>query len=186
MWKKRSRTQFAFDAEKVFLAATQPLAAVYGYFRTTPSGLSSDEVERRQAQYGRNEVEHERRKNPVTMFIRAFINPFIGILTLLIVVSYVLDVWMAAPEEKEWTTILIIATMILLSVIIRFCQDWRASRSSEALRKMVKNTCSVKRAGREVEELPIEELVPGDIVTLAAGDMIPADVRVIETKDCRY
>lgn len=48
MWKKRSRTQFAFDAEKVFLAATQPLAAVYGYFRTTPSGLSSDEVERRQ------------------------------------------------------------------------------------------------------------------------------------------
>lgn len=181
--EKRSRTQFAFDAEKVFLAATQPLAAVYGYFRTTPSGLSSDEVERRQAQYGRNEVEHERRKNPVTMFIRAFINPFIGILTLLIVVSYVLDVWMAAPEEKEWTTILIIATMILLSVIIRFCQDWRASRSSEALRKMVKNTCSVKRAGREVEELPIEELVPGDIVTLAAGDMIPADVRVIETKD---
>lgn len=156
---------------------------MYGYFRTTPSGLSSDEVERRQAQYGRNEVEHERRKNPVTMFIRAFINPFIGILTLLIVVSYVLDVWMAAPEEKEWTTILIIATMILLSVIIRFCQDWRASRSSEALRKMVKNTCSVKRAGREVEELPIEELVPGDIVTLAAGDMIPADVRVIETKD---
>lgn len=148
-----------------------------------PSGLSSDEVERRQAQYGRNEVEHERRKNPVTMFIRAFINPFIGILTLLIVVSYVLDVWTAAPEEKEWTTILIIATMILLSVIIRFCQDWRASRSSEALRKMVKNTCSVKRAGREVEELPIEELVPGDIVTLAAGDMIPADVRVIETKD---
>lgn len=183
MWKKRSRTQFAFDAEKVFLAATQPLAAVYGYFRTTPSGLSSDEVERRQAQYGRNEVEHERRKNPVTMFIRAFINPFIGILTLLIVVSYVLDVWTAAPEEKEWTTILIIATMILLSVIIRFCQDWRASRSSEALRKMVKNTCSVKRAGREVEELPIEGLVPGDIVTLAAGDMIPADVRVIETKD---
>lgn len=183
MWKKRSRTQFAFDAGKVFLAATQPLAAVYGYFRTTPSGLSSDEVERRQAQYGRNEVEHERRKNPVTMFIRAFINPFIGILTLLIVVSYVLDVWTAAPEEKEWTTILIIATMILLSVIIRFCQDWRASRSSEALRKMVKNTCSVKRAGREVEELPIEELVPGDIVTLAAGDMIPADVRGIETKD---
>ena len=183
MWKKRSRTQFAFDAGKVFLAATQPLAAVYGYFRTTPSGLSSDEVERRQAQYGRNEVEHERRKNPVTMFIRAFINPFIGILTLLIVVSYVLDVWTAAPEEKEWTTILIIATMILLSVIIRFCQDWRASRSSEALRKMVKNTCSVKRAGREVEELPSEELVPGDIVTLAAGDMIPADVRVIETKD---
>ena len=183
MWKKRSRTQFAFDAGKVFLAATQPLAAVYGYFRTTPSGLSSDEVERRQAQYGRNEVEHERRKNPVTMFIREFINPFIGILTLLIVVSYVLDVWTAAPEEKEWTTILIIATMILLSVIIRFCQDWRASRSSEALRKMVKNTCSVKRAGREVEELPIEELVPGDIVTLAAGDMIPADVRVIETKD---
>lgn len=165
------------------MAATQPLATAYGYFRTAPCGLNAEEVEQRQAHYGRNEIEHEKRKNPVTMFIKAFINPFIGVLTTLTVISYVINVWMAEPEEKEWTSIIIIATMILLSVIIRFWQDWRASLSSEALQKMVKNTCSVRRKETGVSEIPIEELVPGDIVMLAAGDMIPADLRIMETKD---
>ena len=183
MWKKQNKTRFTFDAEKVFLAATQPLATAYGYFQTTPGGLSPKEVERRQSHYGKNEIEHEKRKNPVTMFIRAFINPFIGILTTLIVISYILDVWMAAPDEKDWSSIIIIATMILLSAIIRFWQDWKASLSSEALQKMVKNTCSVQRSGPGVTEVPIEELVPGDIVMLAAGDMIPADMRITQTKD---
>ena len=76
MWKKQDKTRFTFNAEKVFLAATQPLATAYGYFQTHPCGLSLKEVERRQSYYGKNEVEHEKRKNPVTMFIRAFINPF--------------------------------------------------------------------------------------------------------------
>lgn len=183
MWKKRNKTRIAFNAEKVFLAATQPLAAVYGHLQTAPCGLSSKEAERRQSYYGKNEIEHEKRKNPVTMFIKAFINPFIGILTTLIVISYVLDVWMAAPDEKDWTSIIIIATMILLSAVIRFWQDWRASLSSEALQKMVINTCSARRGEQGTIEIPIEELVPGDIVMLAAGDMIPADMRIIETKD---
>lgn len=183
MWKRQNKTRFTFNAEKVFLAATQPLATAYGYFETSPGGLSPKEVERRQAYYGKNEIEHEKRKNPVTMFIRAFINPFIGILTTLIVISYVLDVWMAAPDEKDWTSILIIATMILLSAIIRFWQDWKASLSSEALQKMVINTCSARRSEQGITEIPIEELVPGDIVMLAAGDMVPADMRILETKD---
>lgn len=183
MWKKRNKTRIAFNAEKVFLAATQPLAAVYGHLQTAPCGLSSKEAERRQSYYGKNEIEHEKRENPVTMFIKAFINPFIGILTTLIVISYVLDVWMAAPDEKDWTSIIIIATMILLSAVIRFWQDWRASLSSEALQKMVINTCSARRGEQGTIEIPIEELVPGDIVMLAAGDMIPADMRIIETKD---
>lgn len=180
---KRLQTNFAFNAENVFLAATQPLATVYSYFQTTPDGLCPSEIEKRQIQYGKNIVAHEKRKNPLTMFIKAFINPFIGILTTLIVISYVLDVWFASPENKDWTTIIIIATMILLSVFIRFWQDWRAHVSSEALKRMVKNTCSVKRDKTEIEEIPLEQLVPGDIVRLTAGDMIPADVRIIETKD---
>lgn len=183
MWMKRNNTRVPFNAEKVFLAATQPLATACGYFQTTPCGLSPKEAERRQSYYGKNEVEHEKRKNPVTMFIKAFINPFIGILTTLIVISYILDVWMAAPDEKDWSSIIIIATMILLSAIIRFWQDWKASLSSGALQKMVKNTCSVRRGQQDVTEIPIEELVPGDVVMLAAGDMVPADIRIIETKD---
>ena len=178
MWKKKKRKeQFAFNAEKVFLAATQPLGSVFSYFQTSRIGLTADEVEKRQSVYGRNEVEHEKKKNPLSTFIKAFINPFIGVLTGLVVISFVLDVLLAAPGEQDWTAIVIISTMVIFSAILRFCQEWKANASSEALLKMVTNTCYVKRAGNHDEEINIAELVPGDVV------MIPADIRIIEAKD---
>ncbi|MFQ6911408.1 MAG: magnesium-translocating P-type ATPase [Bacteroides faecis] len=184
MWKrKQSKEQFAFNAEKVFLAAGQPLESVFSYFRTTPMGLTSEEVEKRQSLFGKNEVVHEKRKKPLLMFARAFINPFVGVLTALVAVSFVMDVMMAAPGDQDWTSIIIVTTMIVLSAILRFSQEWKANRSSEALQKMVTNTCYVKRTGVPEGEISIEELVPGDIVMLAAGDMIPADLRIIESKD---
>ena len=81
------------------------------------------------------------------MFAKAFINPFVGVLTVLVAISFIMDVWMADPEEQEWTSIIVVTTMIVLSAILRFCQEWKANRSSEALQKMVTNTCYVKRAG---------------------------------------
>lgn len=117
------------------------------------------------------------------MFAKAFINPFVGVLTALVAISFVMDVLMAVPGDQDWTSIIIVTTMIVLSAILRFTQEWKASRSSEALQKMVTNTCYVKRTGIPEGEIRIEELVPGDIVMLAAGDMIPADIRIIEAKD---
>ena len=184
MWKrKKSNEQFAFNAEKVFLAAAQPLESVFNYFRTTQFGLNEDEVEKRQSLFGKNEVVHERKKKPLIMFAKAFINPFVGVLTALVIISFVMDVLMAAPGDQDWTSIIIVTTMIVLSAILRFSQEWKANRSSEALQKMVTNTCYVKRRGVPDGEISIEELVPGDIVMLAAGDMIPADIRIIESKD---
>ncbi|MDE5709456.1 MAG: magnesium-translocating P-type ATPase [Alistipes sp.] len=183
MWKRRKKSLSTFNAEKVFLAAGQPLAAVFNYFQTSPDGLDSAEVARRQSLYGKNEVEHERRENPLTMFVKAFINPFIGVLTGLVVISYLLDVYLAEPAEQDWTAIIIISTMVVLSAILRFWQEWKASVSSAALQRMVTNTCAVKRAGRETEEIGIDALVPGDLVLLSAGDMVPADLRIVESKD---
>ncbi len=117
------------------------------------------------------------------MFVKAFINPFIGVLTALVVISVFLDVIMAEEGDKDWTTIIIITTMIVLSAVLRFSQEWKANQAGEALKKMVTNTCYVRRKGQADEEIPIEEIVPGDIVMLSAGDMIPADMRVIESKD---
>lgn len=184
MWKRRkSKETSTFNAEKVFLAATQPLNAVYSYFQTSKGGLTHEEIENRQLIHGRNEVEHEQKKNPVSTFIKAFINPFIGVLTILVVISFVLDVLLANPGEQDWTAIFIILTMVIASTILRFCQEWKANASSEALLKMVTNTCYVRRAGQHDEEINIAELVPGDLVMIAAGDMIPADLRIIEAKD---
>lgn len=184
LWKKKKgATLAAFNAEKVFLAASQPLDAVYSYFQTQESGLTEYQVEKRQLHFGKNEIVHERRRHPLAMFIKAFINPFVGVLTALVIISFVLDVLMAPPGEQEWTSIIIVTTMIVLSAILRFSQEWKANVSSEALQKMVTNTCSVKRSGMPESEISIDELVPGDIVNLAAGDMIPADLRIIEAKD---
>ena len=165
------------------MAATQPLAAVYSYFQTNRIGLSADEVEKRQSLYGRNEVEHEKKKNPVSVFIKAFINPFIGVLTGLVITSFILDVLLAEPGEQDWTAIVIISVMVVASAILRFCQEWKANASSEALLKMATNTCHVRRVGRNHPEINIAELVPGDLVMIAAGDMIPADLRIVEAKD---
>ena len=126
---------------------------------------------------------HEQKKNPFIVFIKTFINPFIGVLTGLAVISLVIDVLMAEPGEQEWTGVVIIAVMVVCSAILRFWQEWKANEATDSLMKMVKNTCLVKRAGSGEEELDITELVPGDIVFLAAGDMIPADLRIIESKD---
>ena len=183
-WKKKlQQPQYALNSEKVFLTATQPAKSVYSYLQTTSLGLTRAEVEDRQLTYGKNEVVHEQKKNPFIVFIKTFINPFIGVLTGLAVISLVIDVLMAEPGEQEWTGVVIIAVMVVCSAILRFWQEWKANEATDSLMKMVKNTCLVKRAGSGEEELDITELVPGDIVFLAAGDMIPADLRIIESKD---
>ena len=182
--KKKIGPNSAFNAEKVFLAASQPVGSVFNYFQANPRGLSAEEVEIRRSEYGANEVEHEKKKNPVSTFVKAFINPFIGVLTILVIVSYVLDVAIAAPGEQDWTAIVIISVMVVSSSILRFWQEWKANVSSEALLKMVTNTCSVIRQDNDDTcEISITELVPGDVVRIAAGDMIPADVRIVEAKD---
>lgn len=184
MWKKKKqKEQFSFNTEKVFLAATQPLGSVFSYFQTSRIGLTPEEVEKRLSHYRKNEIEHEQKKNPFSTFIKAFINPFIGVLTGLVVISFFLDILLADPGEQDWTAIIIISTMVISSAILRFYQEWKANMSSEALLKMVTNTCYVKRSGTSDEEINIANLVPGDIVHIAAGDMIPADIRIIEAKD---
>ena len=184
IWRKKEKqkAQYQFNSERVFLVATQPAKTAYSYFQTSSVGLSEEEIGQRQSAYGKNEISREQKKNPLVLFIRTFINPFIGVLTALAVISLVIDVVMARPEDREWTAVLIIISMVVCSAILRFWQEWKASEATDSLMKMVKNTCFVKRFSGS-EEVDITELVPGDVVCLAAGDMIPADIRIIESKD---
>ena len=96
VWKKKLRSpQYTFNSEKVFLVATQPGKSIYSYLQTTKLGLTLGEVQERQSIYGTNEVVHEQKKNPFILFIKTFINPFIGVLTGLAIISLFLDVLMA-------------------------------------------------------------------------------------------
>lgn len=183
LFKKGEKKIIQFNSEKVFFVATQSIIKVYSYFNTSRTGLNDDDIEDRRKEYGKNEIAKERKDKGLIMFIKTFINPFIGILMALALVSVIIDVWLAKPDERDWTTVIIISTMVLFSAILRFIQELKSSKESEALKKMVKNTASVYREGNNSIEINISELVPGDIVYLAAGDMIPADIRIVESKD---
>lgn len=102
MWNtKKNKVQKTFNAERVLMAAKTPIEEVFAYFQTTSLGLVDEEVEKRQSLYGKNEIEHEKKKRPLVMLAKAFINPFVGVLTVLVAVSFVMDVWMADPADKD-------------------------------------------------------------------------------------
>lgn len=183
-FRKQQPTRALYNSEYARFASRQTLENVYRALNAHHAGLGIHDVESRQRKFGANIVEHEERTNPTKLFITAFINPFIGILTALVIISFILDVYLAEPGEQDWTTIIIITTMVVFSAILRFVQELKAGRSSNALLKMVTNTCYVERSTRERSgEIPVEQLVPGDLVLLSAGDMIPADIRIVESKD---
>ncbi|MDY0211806.1 MAG: magnesium-translocating P-type ATPase, partial [Desulfuromonadaceae bacterium] len=155
---------------------------------TSAQGLNDAEADALREQYGINEVEHER---PVTWWRHlwlSFNNPFNLLLTLLALVSYFTSDIQAA---------VVITSMVVLATLIRFVQERRSNRAALALKEQVSNTASVRRRTDAVAtpaaaaayrpeplvEIPIKQLVPGDIVALSAGDMIPADCRIMTATD---
>jgi Mg2+-importing ATPase len=164
-------------------ASKEDLMSVFETLGTTPEGLTESEVAERFKTYGRNTVAHERATAWPLMLLNNFRNPFILVLFVLGAVSY-------ATGDLRGTAV--VSVMVIVSVVMRFLQEYRSSRAAEALRAMVQTTATVtRRYHREGDdapvsgkrEVPFEELVPGDIVHLSAGDMIPADIRLVTSKD---
>lgn len=142
-------------------------------YQTSPSGLSEQMASKRLAEYGPNEVATQRPTPWFVLLIEAFKDPFVYVLALLMVVSAL---------TNDFEASLVMGVMILLSVGIRFIQEYRSQKASLALKELIETTCGITRDG-VTTEIPIDEVVPGDIVNLSTGDMIPADARFIWTKD---
>ena len=157
---------------------------VFALLNTTPGGLSDEGVIERRLQYGKNEVAHEKAPAWYVQFMHAFITPFNGILLFVSCISLCTDVIFAEPEDRSYKTVIVLLTMIFLSTVLRFWQEFRSNQAAEKLKAMVHTTTAVLRQSNEKpQELPVMDLVPGDIVYLAAGDMIPADLRLLTSKD---
>ena len=149
-----------------------------------PAGLTEAQVSERLAHYGPNEIAHEKPPTWYAQLFGSFLTPFNGVLFAVSVVSLFTDVILAAPEDRSFRTIIVLGTMVLLSTVLRFWQEFRSNRAAEELKAMVSSTTAVLRAGMQrPQEMPLSGLVPGDIVYLSAGDMLPADVRVLTAKD---
>lgn len=168
-------------------AATTPYETTLTSLATSPNGLSDRVVRHRQEADGLNEVHHDKPAPAVVQFLRTFLNPFILILLFLVLVMFFTDVVFIDPgDSPDYTGVATIGIMVLVSATLRFWQEYRSTRAAQVLQAMVSTTAAVTRNvdGTPVTgELPIEQIVRGDIVQLAAGDMIPADVRFLRTKD---
>jgi len=150
-----------------------PLPELLDALGATPAGLTSDEAERRLRRYGRNVLAQESRFAGLIGFLRFFANPLVVILLVASVVSIALHDQVGG---------LIIIAMVLLSVLLNFFMEFQARHAIEAIREQVATTAAVVRDGRE-QDLPIADLVPGDVVKLNAGDLVPADARLLDVKD---
>lgn len=142
-------------------------------FGTTVTGLHTDAVAQRLEQFGRNTVVQEKAARWWTYLLRAFNNAFILLLLALATV---------AALTRDFEAAVIISTMVLISAFLRFTQEYRSNLAAEKLKEMVETTATVTRDGVK-KEVPVDEIVPGDIVHLSAGDMIPADLRLLSSKD---
>ena len=170
-------------AADLFRAARLSTEEIFQEYQTNEAGIEQEEAEKRLEKYGWNEITHDRAPAWYVQLIEAFMNPFIGVLAIIALISMFTDVVLAAPGEKDYSTLLVILVMIGVSSLIRFWQEFRSNKAAEALKSMVKTTATVWRKDQGRKEIPIQELVPGDVIWLAAGDMLPADCRIIACKD---
>lgn len=170
--------------------ATHKVEDIKEYLNINLSGLTEDEVDESRDKYGSNKVKKEKKKSIPERLAEAFINPFTVVLICLAVVSTVTDIifpilHMFGNTKKDFNpvTVIIILTMVFVSGVLRFIQESRSGDAAAKLLAMITTTCTVTRQNKSHIEIPLDEVVVGDIVYLSAGDMIPADVRIIEAKD---
>ncbi|HFK5586105.1 TPA: magnesium-translocating P-type ATPase [Elizabethkingia anophelis] len=156
---------------------------VYAMLETSEEGLSDNTVKDRVKIYGKNEIATQKAPSWLKQFAHSFFNPFNYILACIAIISLFIDAILVPSKEKDFSTCIIIAIMLLFSTIIRFIQEFRSNKAAEALKKMVKTSCLTKRKFKDSEEIEIADIVPGDIILLSAGDMVPADCRILKSKD---
>jgi len=137
------------------------------------AGLSAAEADARFKQVGPNEIAREKRQSAWMRLLSNIKNPLVLLLTALGVLSYL---------TGDHRATIVIFVMVILGVVLRFVQEMRADHAAEKLQAMVSNTATLVRGGKE-SEVSLKMLVPGDIIRLGAGDMVPADVRVLSAKD---
>ncbi len=175
---------------RIEFAATNSIKEVLKNLHTTITGLDEDDVPKSRNKFGENKVTHEKKKSLGKRLAGAFINPFTAILFCLAVVSAITDMilpyyalWGTDPEDFDCMTVIIILAMVFISGTLRFVQESRSGNAAEKLLAMITTTCTVTRKEHEKVEIPLDDLVVGDIVHLSAGDMIPADIRILDAKD---
>ena len=154
-------------------SATMEIESVLTKLSTRREGLTSDDARARIAKYGQNELAKDQKTSLVVLLWRAVLNPLVILLAVLAIISF------ATGDPRA---AIMISLMLATSVGLKLIQEARAGRAAAKLKAMISVTATVTRDGKS-QEIAVSQLVPGDIIQLAAGDMIPADVRIVTAKD---
>ncbi|WP_029522284.1 cation-transporting P-type ATPase [Persephonella sp. KM09-Lau-8] len=149
---------------------TLSIEETFKLLNSSPKGLNSQEAEKRLKKFGLNELE-EKKESKFLIFIRQFNNPLVYILIVASIITFFMGDYLDSG---------IIAGIILINGFLGFLQELKAQASLEALKKLTQTKTTVLRDGKEIE-IPVSQVVPGDIVILGEGDVVPADIRLIET-----
>src|SRR6516162_8350637 len=168
-----TRNRQAQSPSKLDEAAYASANEVFELLGTSDAGFSEDEAATRLEEYGPNEVAYEKKDNWLERLWVAARNPLVVLLTVLAILSY---------STGDFAAGTIMMLMVVLGMSLRFVQETRADNAAAKLKAMITVTATVVRDGK-AREMPLRDLVPGDVVKLSAGDMVPGDVRLISAKD---
>ncbi|MCE5325616.1 MAG: magnesium-translocating P-type ATPase [Planctomycetaceae bacterium] len=160
-------------ASEVIEAARIDAATVLEKLATTPKGLTSEQAQQRLEELGPNMVSREKRHTRLRLLGHAMVNPLVILLLILATLAWV---------GGDHSAAMVMTAMVVLGVVLRLVQESRADTAAAKLKAMIRVTATVVRDGAAIET-PLAQLVRGDVIRLAAGDMIPADVRILSCKD---
>ena len=174
LWHKIMKQSLMHDQATLPWHAIEPAGACER-LACTPEGLCEDEVQQRQESFGPNRLKPPQRTGPIKRFLLHFHNVVIYVLLVAAVVAGALGHWIDSA---------VIFAVVLINATIGFIQEGKAEKALDAVRKMLSPMALVMRSGQR-QNVPAEQLVPGDIVVLQSGDKVPADLRLLRLKDLR-
>ena len=170
---------------KEIYAHSKPIDEVAALLDTNiKTGLTDNEAAKRLEKYGRNELVKEKGKTALQIFISQFKDFLVYLLFFAIAVSIIIGIWEASrpgasPWSSEYTDAIVIAAILIINAVLGFYQEYQAEKSMESLKKLAPHFARVRRNDK-VQQIGVEEVVPGDIVLFEEGDKFPADVRIIK------
>lgn len=170
------------DTKLVQKIAQQDAKEVLKDLQTSLDGLLDQEVVDHRKKWGKNELENKSNNTKLHFLVQAFMTPFTVVLLILASISFCTNYLFVPADQKDLSSVIIMLVMVFLSGIISFIQNVKTNDSVENLLNMISDTISVQR-NRKEKELPTKELVVGDIVNVTAGDVVPADIRLLKSKD---
>ncbi|MCL2680687.1 MAG: magnesium-translocating P-type ATPase, partial [Coriobacteriia bacterium] len=169
--------------ERLMAGARDSHAELFARYNTRGlEGHSTQAVPQARERYGENIIAHADKLSVFRQLTTAFVNPFTIVLFVIAVISFVTDYLLADVAEKNLTAVIIITAMVAISGALRFMQESRGSKAAEALAEMVETNVDAVRDASAIE-LPLDEVVVGDIINFAAGDIVPGDMRILDAKD---